>query len=73
MEKNILNTSWTCGSCHHSVHKKDALYCEFWQSAADRPCGQFVYEPGTDEVERDDRQRKPAGKLGARTRKAARY
>jgi hypothetical protein len=73
MERNILDTSWTCGSCHYSRWQKDALYCDFWQSAADRPCGQFVYEPGTDEVERDSRQGKPARIVGKGTRKAPRY
>lgn len=42
----------TCFSCKWSIVKEGQLWCRLWDWLANLDCLHFVYEPGTDEAER---------------------
>ena len=39
----------SCRSCLHSAWRPAGLWCNQFKTVPQRPCGDFVYEPGTDE------------------------
>lgn len=46
----------TCLSCAHSRGDYRGEYCLLEQTTFPEPCDRFDYEPGTDEIEREEEE-----------------
>ena len=55
----------TCRSCIHSAERHDGmLWCCQWGRVARQTCADFIYEPGTDAAEREQRHGSDTREVG---------